>query len=106
MSQLLLSLGFHKYDQIFPVPLFCDNTGAVSAVQSSLAAGYLSPKLRHMRIRQRYAQELHSEGIICVQHVESAQNLADIGTKFLFNPLFTQMRNKLLVDAGVFKFDS
>ena len=63
------------------------------------ASGFLTPKTRHIDRRYRFAQEQFAAGRLRLEHVASEDNLADILTKFLFNPKFSSARDALFVDV-------
>jgi histone deacetylase 1/2 len=74
LTALLAELGHPQ-----PTPtLWCDNASTIALTKD---AGVFHARTKHIELRHFYIRELVSRNELCVQHVSSADNLADIFTK-------------------------
>jgi len=76
-----------------PVPLFCDNKGAVQIISNEASA----QRTRRLGAQLAYAREQHQKGRIRVSHVPGKDQLADIFTKALPADRFKKLRAKLML---------
>ena len=60
-----------------PFVIFCDNKAACMLSDSD----HSTRRMRHVLTRLRYLQELVDNGNVMLAHIETAANIADIGTK-------------------------
>ena len=72
--------------------IFCDNMAALKLAES--AGG--TRKSKHIAIRYHVVRELVSNGVISIEHVETAENVADIFTKALGRVKFEKFAHMLL----------
>jgi len=87
--QLATDLG---WPQLYPTSLFLDNRTALSLVNAPEG----TRKARHIPIRYHYIRQLAARKVICVIHVSSAKQRADILTKYLPIKQFLLKRSCLL----------
>jgi hypothetical protein len=74
-----------------PIPLFCDNQGAIKVAYNQ----EMHRKMKHIAIRYRYIQEAQNNGVISTNYVSSQEQLADAFTKPLAAPRFKYLRDKI-----------
>lgn len=74
-----------------PVPMLCDNQGAVKLVHNP----EFHPKTKHIAVRYHFVRRAVEEKKISVNYVKSEDQLADIFTKPLPGPVFTRMRKRI-----------
>lgn len=78
-------------EQPTPAILYNDNTGAIALTESQKG----HKKAKHIHIRYHYIRERVGEGDVCVIHVPSADNLADLLTKPLSREATEYQASKL-----------
>ncbi len=74
-----------------PIPLFCDNQGAIKVAYNQ----EMYRKMKHIAIRYRYIQEAQNNGVISTNYESSQEQLADAFTKPLAAPRFKYLRDKI-----------
>ena len=90
---LLHDLGFVTPD---PLLLRVDNTATVQNTTTDL----VHRDSRHMAIRLAFLREQVRRDLVCVEHVRSAHNLADVFTKILPAPDHDRIRRILMGMGG------
>ena len=73
-----------------PVRILCDNQGAIQLTKHPNQR----QKTKHIDIRYHYIREQQKEGSVEMEYVESTHQLADIFTKALPEPRFTNLRER------------
>jgi hypothetical protein len=74
MKQTLTDIQF-EYDD--PVPIYCDNTSAISISKNQL----MHSKMKHIPIKYHFLQEQVTEKNIRVDYVGTKEQVVDIFTK-------------------------
>jgi hypothetical protein len=82
-----------KIDYTLPGLIKGDNRGAIALTKNTRDHG----KVKHIDIRHHYIRELLQAGVIVMEQVSSADNLADIFTK----PLPRDHHHRLLVSLKI-----
>jgi hypothetical protein len=82
-----------KIDYTLPGLIKGDNRGAIALTKNTRDHG----KVKHIDIRHHYIRELLQAGVIAMEQVSSADNLADIFTK----PLPCDHHHRLLVSLKI-----
>ena len=62
-----------------PMKLFCDNKAAISIANNLVQHN----RTKHMEIDRHFIKEKLDDGSICISHIPSRQQIADILTKRL-----------------------
>lgn len=75
-----------------PAIIRCDNQSAMKIIRSEKATS----RTRHLRAQDAFVRELINEGEFILQHVKSAQQLADLLTKVVATGQFVLNRDQLL----------
>ncbi|KAK3257473.1 hypothetical protein CYMTET_33441 [Cymbomonas tetramitiformis] len=89
--ELFASSDNHILDICTPVPMYCDNQGAIH-----LAFDYVNNnQSKHIEVRNMYIRELVKSKIVEAMYVASADNTADVFTKPLPLPAFLTHRERL-----------
>lgn len=79
-------------DKNYTIPILEDNQSAIKIVKS-----IEQPKgLKHLDVKYHFIKEKYQEGIIKIEYIPSAEQIADIFTKPLNRQIFTNLRNMLL----------
>lgn len=73
--------------KIAPTPVYEDNTACIDLVRNQES----SKRLKHIDIRFHFIKQLHESGDICLSHVRTHEQLADILTKCLPTKLFKHL---------------
>ena len=73
------------------VPLFCDNTSAISLAKNPCFHG----KVKHIEVRHHFLRDNVEKGEIVMRRVETEKQLADIFTKPLDASRFATLRGEL-----------
>ena len=81
-------LGFRP---LGPTPVHCDNTGARAVAENPIAARHL----KHVARRHFFVQDAVRAGEVTVPFVASDANLADLLTKSVCTPRFSQLAARL-----------
>ena len=76
----------------FLCKLFCDNSSACELIKLPK----LRPRTKHINTKLHHFREHVASGRITVQQVTTMDQLADIATKPLPNPLFVKFRQLIM----------
>jgi hypothetical protein len=76
-----------------PVITFCDNQNAIQRVKNP----EFYQRTRHFNVRYNFIKDYQEKNQINMQYVESSNQLADIFTKPLPAPAFTDIRDRIAV---------
>lgn len=79
---------------IFPIPLFEDNTGCIAQTTRTSRG-----RLRHLEKKYLDYRKLFDQGLLQAHKVDGQNQLADILTKPLPHEIFTPLRNQLLTQV-------
>jgi hypothetical protein len=90
--QLLTELGFK---QNLPTPLMCDNQGALFLIVSTKN----HPKIKHISIKFHFVRQAVNDKAVSVHFVPTKDQLADVFTKPLSYPAFSEFRKSLGIQA-------
>ena len=60
----------------------------------------MTERSKHVGIKYHFIQDLVEAGVICQEHVESALNVADLGTKVITKRVFTSLSDMRSVEAA------
>ena len=71
------------------IKVFVDNDGAINLASNPLS----SARTKHIDVRFHFGRELVSSGMIAVEYVPTNEQRADILTKALVGPIFTEHRD-------------
>jgi hypothetical protein len=74
-----------------PIPILCDNDSTIKLVKNN----QFHQRTKHIEIRHYFVREKQEAGEIEVSYVPTQDNLADIFTKPLPNPRFSELRTRL-----------
>jgi hypothetical protein len=74
-----------------PIPILCDNDSTIKLVKNN----QFHQRTKHIEIRHYFVRENQEDGEIEVSYVPTQDNLADIFTKPLPNPRFSELRTRL-----------
>ena len=74
-----------------PIVLYCDNNPAIQTCQRAR----VTEQNKHIKPKYFFVVQLVEKGIVDIQHVPSAEQIADILTKSLGNPQFSQLRKMM-----------
>ena len=72
--------------------LYCDNSGAVAIAKSPLT----TTSLKHVLRRHFFVREACEAGEVDIVHVPTADNVADVLTKFVAKPRFDYLVCRLM----------
>ena len=75
------------------VPLLCDNESAIKIAYNPVQHS----KTKHIEIRHHFIRDHVEKGDIGLSYVSTKDQLADIFTKALDEPMFRALRNELIV---------
>jgi hypothetical protein len=92
LNQLLTELGFQNHQSI---TLYCDNLPAIKLIKNPVA----HQRTRHIDIKYHYVREKYKHKIIDVQHIPTAEQIADIFTKPLTGSTFKRLRHNMQVTS-------
>ena len=83
----------------FPKPMILevDNTAAEAFANNTA----YKTTLKHIDVRQEWIQTLRNANILRVQHVPSADNLADLMTKILPTVTFVRLRDQMMMNVPI-----
>ena len=87
MKQHLLDFGV----DLGTVPIMCDNTSAISITKNPV----MHSRTKHIEVRHHFIRDHFQNGIIKLEYVNTAEQLADIFTKALPRESFLHIRMKL-----------
>jgi hypothetical protein len=74
-----------------PVLIFCDNQSAIRRVKNP----EFHQRTRHINVRYNFIRDYQEKNQINMQYVESSNQLAEIFTKPLSAPAFTDIRDRI-----------
>ena len=80
-----------------PVPIFCDNKGAVLITSNDTSV----QRTRHMGAKLHYSREQHQNKVVEVKFVRGSGQLADMFTKSLSPEKFDTNRGKILTRLNI-----
>ena len=79
------------------VPIFYDNTSAINITKNPIQHSCT----KHIEIRHHFIRDHSLKGDICIEHVDTLNQLADIFTKPLNEDQFCKIRKKLgMIDVN------
>jgi hypothetical protein len=78
-----------EYDE--PIPIYCDNTGAISISKNSV----MHSKMKHIPIKYHFLREQAAEKNISVEYVGTKEQVVDIFTKPLPREAFEFIHQRL-----------
>lgn len=80
-----------------PLPLFCDNTAAITNARDTRT----THRLKHIDVGYHFTRDAVEQGLIILHHVKSSKNLADLMTKPL--PKVTHGKHSLAMGIRCFE---
>ena len=92
--QLLDEMGF---EQPTPTIISCDNLPAISMTKDDTH----HPRTKHIDIKYHYIKHLTKIGQITTVHVPSYLQQADMQTKALDKPLYTRIRDAVMLNIPI-----
>ena len=84
--------GFKSPSPVAKCKAFEDNSGAIELAK----APKLRPRTKHINIKYHHFREHVARGEICIEKIDTKDQLADLGTKPLARKPFEKLRKKLL----------
>ena len=79
------------------VPIFCDSTSAINITKNPVQHS----RTKHIKIRHHFIRDNALKGDICIEHVDTLNQLADIFTKPLNEDQFCKIRRELcMIDVN------
>ena len=79
------------------VPIFCYNTSAINITKNPVQHSHT----KHIEIRHHFIRDHALKGDICIEHVNTLNQLADIFTKPLNEDQFCKIRRELgMIDVN------
>ncbi|KAL1508637.1 hypothetical protein AB1Y20_004733 [Prymnesium parvum] len=75
-----------------PIISFCDNETAVRVADED----YSTKRMKHVRTRMAFLKEAIKRQLVMLVHIDTAGNVADIGTKPLGAAVFHRLREFLV----------
>ena len=85
LAMLLEAMGSRRPG---PVPLLCDNQGALHTIENPM----LTHKTKHIRVRQHFVRECHLGGDVKYSYCPTDEMIADGFTKLLDKGKFSRFR--------------
>jgi hypothetical protein len=76
-----------------PTVIKMDNAAAQALAEDRLK---ISKRSKHIDIRYHFIRDLVADGTVCLQHVSSSDNLADLLTKSLGAQVFIPLRDLIV----------
>ena len=73
------------------VPIFYDNTSVINITKNPIQHS----RTKHIEIRHHFIRDHALKGDICIEHVDTLNQLADIFTKSLNEDQFCKIKRKL-----------
>ena len=73
------------------IPIFCDNTSAINITKNPVQHS----RTKHIKIRHHFIRDHALKGDICIEHVDTLNQLVDIFTKPLIEDQFYKIRREL-----------
>ena len=93
--QTLLTMGLHIQ---LPIKVMEDNQSCICIADNPIA----QRRTRHVDIRFHFIRDYINDGTITVTYCPTKEMLADILTKSLHKPVFTDLRNRIIGDIMKF----
>jgi hypothetical protein len=90
---MIQTLADLKVTYIDPIPIHCDNTGAISVSKNLV----LHSKTKHIPIKYHFLREQVTNRIVQLNYIPSTEHIADIFTKPLAATPFGYLHQKLEV---------
>ena len=79
------------------VPMFCDNTSAINITKNHVQYS----RTKFIEIRHHFIRDHALKGDICIEHVDTLNQLADIFTKPFNEDIFCKIRRELgMIDVN------
>ena len=79
------------------IPIFCDNTSAINITKNPVQHS----RTKHIKIRHHFITDHALKGDICIEHVDTLNQLADIFTKPLNENQFYKIRREFgMIDVN------
>ena len=79
------------------IPIFCDNTSAINIIKNPVQHS----RTKHIEIKHHFIRDHALKGDICIEHVDTLNQLADIFTKPLNKVQFCKIRRELgMIDVN------
>lgn len=79
------------YNQLDATTIYCDNVSAIKLSKNPVMHG----RSKHIDVRYHFLRDLCQEGVIELKHCRSEDQVVDIMTKPLKQPLFVKLRSLL-----------
>jgi hypothetical protein len=73
------------------VTLYCDNQGSISLTKNPI----VSQRTKHIDIRYHFIRDVLLQGLVCLEYVQSADNIADLFTKPMTKVKLNQFMKEL-----------
>ena len=84
--------SFRYTKPVIKCTAFEDNKGAIELAK----APKLRPRTKHINIKYHHFREAVANNLVTIEHVDTEEQLADIGTKPLDGPTFEYLRRLLI----------
>jgi hypothetical protein len=88
---MIQTLAVLKVTYTDPIPLHCDNTGAISVSKNPI----LHLKTKHIPIKYHFLKEQVTNRVVQLNYIRSIEQIVDIFTKPLAKTPFEYLRQKL-----------
>lgn len=78
------------------ITVFSDNTAAIAISDQD----GLNARTKHIAVRYHHVRNLRSDSVICIQHIPTLDQVADLLTKPVTRQVMERLRPSMLVDVG------